>query len=138
METKAHNILTNQISPMEDNSDRRIAFKKLWTNFAPRCAQVIVRKALKCRLPTKDNLILRGMTHLIATPCVFCVETEETTEHIFFNCKFARDIWARYHRWLHITTVQHQVSLQNFLINSMLFDSKKLTRIGNTLWIGII
>jgi hypothetical protein len=40
---------------------------------------------------TKDNLVKRNWHG--STQCVFCHQ-DETINHVFFNCRFARAIWS--------------------------------------------
>lgn len=67
-----------------------------------------------------------------------CSNEEEIVSHIFFNCPFARDIWAWFFQWLHVYTATHQVPIKNFLQNSSLIGSGKDSRMADTLWIGVV
>ncbi|XP_019431934.1 PREDICTED: uncharacterized protein LOC109339025 [Lupinus angustifolius] len=41
--------------------------------------------------PTDDNLKIRGLA--LPSICNLCRSTEESTDHLFFNCSFAKIIW---------------------------------------------
>lgn len=116
------------------------SFKYLWNNFAPRRVPTIVWKALRQRLPTKDNLIRRGIHFDEGEKnCVLCDEQkEETTSHIFFECKAAFGIWSSIYKLLRMTMVMHNNPSLNFLQHSFLFESDKDRMFGNTLWICVV
>lgn len=62
-------------------------------------------RTINKQIPTKDNLIARGVipSDLILSSGG-CVK-EETINHLFFEWDFFNCIWQLVHRWLGITTV---------------------------------
>ncbi|MFS7907223.1 hypothetical protein Hanom_Chr01g00068751 [Helianthus anomalus] len=47
--------------------------------------------------------------------CSRCCLAEESTDHIFVNCLWARSVWWNVFRWLKITTIYDDSSVNNLL-----------------------
>lgn len=75
-----------------DNSQSRAIWKFIWkSNCYPR-EKLTVWKNLNNNLQTKVNLSKKGIvTNVI---CYFCGAKPESTEHIFWNCKFSKKVWT--------------------------------------------
>ncbi|XP_058754826.1 uncharacterized protein LOC131627957 [Vicia villosa] len=56
-----------------------------------------------CRLPTKARLSSFGFIQ--ETRCNLCGNSDETQDHLFFNCEFSIQVWAQVYEWLHITHI---------------------------------
>ncbi|KAG4912645.1 hypothetical protein JHK86_053078 [Glycine max] len=54
----------------------------------------------------KRNVVLPGDQYL----CPLCSLEEETVQHLFFECNFARAIWAKCYKWEGVVMVQPQHS----------------------------
>lgn len=54
---------------------------------------------LQGRLLTTDTLAKWGL--VTATQCVMCTKVEETHEHLFLECIFAKEVWQRVNQWTH-------------------------------------
>ena len=50
------------------------------------------------RLVTVDRLAQWGVE--VEKTCVLCKNDDETAEHLFIQCNFARRIWGRLLRWV--------------------------------------
>jgi hypothetical protein len=70
------------------------AFKWLWKSSVQKRHKVFFWLLLKDRLSTRN--ILRRRNQVIPLyECVLCnLHAEETLEHLFLNCNFARSCWA--------------------------------------------
>jgi len=56
------------------------------------------------RLPTKDNLLSRGVTPNDSRWCVVGCGNEESSSHLFLHCQFFGLVWYHIYRWLAIST----------------------------------
>ncbi|XP_060194929.1 uncharacterized protein LOC132624120 [Lycium barbarum] len=71
------------------------------------------------RLLTAERLSKWGIK--VDTKCCFCQKYDETREHLFVQCEYARQVWTRVGQWMHIQNfpptnwIQHQ---QWLIINS--------------------
>jgi len=77
---------------------------------------------LKNKLATKANLERRGIIAASST-CSLCGVEEETTTHLFFECRFAWLLWNHCCAWLGVLSVFHNIPLLNFSQFSNMPDS---------------
>jgi hypothetical protein len=81
-------------------------FKDIWCSPAPSKVIVFSWQILHDRVPTKDNLILRGiLPHDNDGFCVWCGNVPETSSHLFLHCKAASVVWYEIFRWLGVIIV---------------------------------
>lgn len=69
-----------------------------WSGWAPLKCKIMAWRAIRNRLPTKKELVKRGVPIQNIT-CTFCNEVEETALHIFTGCFFTAEIWTRVQAW---------------------------------------
>jgi len=65
-----------------------MVFKKFWKCKVVPSALVTTWRVLKNKLVTKANLEKRGIT-VVSSMCSLCEVEEETSTHLFFECRFA-------------------------------------------------
>ncbi|XP_024628821.1 uncharacterized protein [Medicago truncatula] len=56
-------------------------------------------------LPTKDNLLRRGIVHPDATNCVGGFALPETADHLFITCSHFSQLWVLVRSWLGFSSV---------------------------------
>lgn len=67
-------------------------WKRFWrVKVAPKI-KISCWKIVKDILPTKSNLVKMGIT--TDRCCVLCRLSEETTTHLFWDCKVVKDLWS--------------------------------------------
>ncbi|KAJ0915820.1 putative reverse transcriptase zinc-binding domain-containing protein [Helianthus annuus] len=59
-------------------------------------------------------LVARGML-IPSILCSRCGIAEESTDHVFVNCLWARSVWWNVFRWLKITTTYDDTSVNSLL-----------------------
>ena len=107
--------------------------KYLWKLKVPLKIRIFLWFLHRKELLTKDNLIKRRW--IGCKKCVFC-DTDETVEHLFISCPFARNIW----RLVHFTfNIKPPSSIRNMFgqwLHGIDKRSKELIRIGTAamLW----
>ncbi|GJY70046.1 RNA-directed DNA polymerase, eukaryota [Tanacetum coccineum] len=69
-----------------------------WVKFIPIKINVFAWRARLDRLPTRHNLIKRGVT-LESSMCPICNLAIEDSAHVFFQCDLAKSILRRICRW---------------------------------------
>jgi hypothetical protein len=57
------------------------------------------------RLPTKDNLLRRGVIDQASRLCVFGCGSLESSQHLFLHCNFFGSVWHLIYRWLGLSVV---------------------------------
>ena len=73
------------------SQDQRL-WKRMWSLNIPPKVWTSMWRACCDILPTKSNLAWRKVQ--IDLKCSFCGQEDETTEHILWECPFARNVWA--------------------------------------------
>ncbi|GJS39005.1 RNA-directed DNA polymerase, eukaryota, partial [Tanacetum coccineum] len=81
--------------------DIRLAIDEMFVNFVPIKVNVLVWRARLDRIPTKINLINRGIS-LDSDLCPICGILPENTNHIFFRCELSRAIGRKICNWWNI------------------------------------
>jgi len=86
-------------------------------------------RVLLHRLPTKENLLMRGLD-IENSLCVICGMQRESGHHLFLTCKITVLVWSRP---LKVSTIQHNELRSNFMqCSNSDFDENK-----NRVWRGI-
>jgi hypothetical protein len=79
---------------------------KVWDSWAPSKVVVFSWQTLLARIPTKENLAIRGMVLENAhVNCAVCGGGVETENHLFILCPFAWSIWIEVYRWFGVVEV---------------------------------
>ncbi|KAJ9541490.1 LOW QUALITY PROTEIN: hypothetical protein OSB04_027996 [Centaurea solstitialis] len=96
--TKAHlpgrstiRVKIEQNSAGKKVSRRKSVFLTLEEGRIEGCRRVRGLEGFRQRLPTKTNLLLRGID-IDNDHCALCNESEETTDHLFFTCRKAKEV----------------------------------------------
>lgn len=81
--------------------------KLIWKRFLPPKISVFIWRLLWHKLPTEDNLRKRGM--VLTSCCSNCAQPsmEETTQHVLWECDFARELWVWLGQTLHFNILQY-------------------------------
>jgi len=87
-------------------------FKKFWVNKVVPIALVTAWRVLENKLATKANLV-RHKIMVASSTCSLC-GVEETSTHLFFECKFVWLLWNHCCLWLGVQGAFHNIPLLNF------------------------
>ena len=98
----------------------------------PKKALVTAWRILLDRIPTRQNLVVRGI--MVNSPlCVLCNQLVETTQHLFLDCIFAYRVWMLCYTWIGVMGA-HNRDLCNHFLNFHLFN---LNEKQNQVWKGV-
>jgi hypothetical protein len=92
--SRAYHLLTHIVSFAHNDVT--------WNTIAPLKVSLFAWRLLNNRLPTKDNLIRRGMTHLDSILCTSGCGVAETSNHLFLGCNFSHFLWYKILHWLSV------------------------------------
>ncbi|XP_059436514.1 uncharacterized protein LOC132169501 [Corylus avellana] len=67
-------------------------WKLIWGLSIPNSTKVFLWRACSNLLPTRDNLLRRGMD--LEVGCFLCSQETETILHVLWECPAARDVWG--------------------------------------------
>ena len=76
-----------------------------WLRFVPIKVNVLVWRLGLGRLPTRDNLVRKGVD-LNSMLCPSCSGVVESIAHVFFECDVANEVWRGVGIWIGDTTFQ--------------------------------
>ncbi|KAM7517189.1 hypothetical protein LguiA_006772 [Lonicera macranthoides] len=104
----------------------------VWCFYIPPRRSILFYRALQNRLPTEDNLRRCGM--YLTSRCSMCKVASESVAHLFYECSFAKAIWA----WV-FNKFQHLVSFDgDFLAFVKHLLSQSMSSQVKELWIAAI
>ncbi|GKV26629.1 hypothetical protein SLEP1_g35894 [Rubroshorea leprosula] len=110
----ANRLLTKE----ESEANRSTTFTRVWNSILPSKILAFNWQLLLDRIPTKMNLLRRGIIKDTGEgKCGICNEEEEDTTHMFLKCKMARWLWMACAKWWGINVTLEEDcwnTLQNF------------------------
>jgi len=77
-----------------------VELKLLWQKIVPLKVVVFVWHLLRNRLPTKDNLLRRGILHTDSCQCIAGCDSMKTVNHLFLHCSLFGTIWNCVRCWI--------------------------------------
>ncbi|CAI8612012.1 unnamed protein product [Vicia faba] len=86
-----------------------------WSSLIPSKVSVLAWRVWQNKIPTRDNLVKRGILVESQNPCPFGCCSEESVAHTFFECPLAWTAWSEVLRWLSFSSVIHNSAFQNFI-----------------------
>ncbi|XP_058733669.1 uncharacterized protein LOC131605314 [Vicia villosa] len=94
------------VKVLVESSDLQLdmaAMNLIWETFVPSKIHVFGWRALRNRLPSREQLAARGIiTEESDMVCVFCFNDIESLNHLFVGCCEARNVWQKIASWLGI------------------------------------
>jgi hypothetical protein len=96
-------------------------YKDVWNQLIPSNMSTLVWRLFLKRLPTKENMVRRGISLNSSTLYVGGCGNPESEDHVFFNCPMLGSIWRKIVNWLGVPLVlpkggHNHLSLLNFLV----------------------
>jgi hypothetical protein len=76
----------------------------VWNGLIPLKVSVLEWRIMQNRIPTKDNLVKRGVLIESQKLCTFGCGKDENVSHVFNECKLAEEVWQQILNWLNIYT----------------------------------
>ena len=121
----------------QDSGTRVGIFKMLWQTIATPRAQTTAWRILLDRLPTKNNLIRRGV--IISSPlCVFCQATDESTQDLFCECAHTQRVWSLCYKWIGVVLAQHNELKCHFETFHLMQFTSKQNQLWKSMWVAIV
>ncbi|GAU37863.1 hypothetical protein TSUD_22790 [Trifolium subterraneum] len=88
------------------------AEKLVWHSRVPLKVSIFAWRLLHDRLPTKANLVTRG---ILSPAAHFCVSAIESAHHLFISCSTFGSLWALVRSWIDITPVESTTLRDHFV-----------------------
>jgi hypothetical protein len=106
----AYSVLTSKDLPLVDS-----AAEMIWHRQVPLKVSVFAWRLLRDRLPTKSNLIYRGVIPPEAGLCVSGCGALESAQHLFLSCSFFALLWPMVRDWIGFVGVDTNVLSEHFV-----------------------
>lgn len=91
------------------------------------------------RLPTRDVLIARGiLSGAFVSYCPMCFVEDETSDHLFFGCRFAKSLWKGVNDWLGVEGQDNIVGCDHYRFYKSLVEGKYSKRVDNLIWMATL
>jgi hypothetical protein len=121
------------------NNDCRRVLKGLWDSIAQLKVVIFCWKLVLHRLPTRRNLVTRGMFDVNSSSCcVWCPLIDESESHLFFTCPVAVEVWTAVWAWLGFVTVVPGNAIQSFESFGVPFRNKLRIKGLNLIWQTVV
>ncbi|GKU88289.1 hypothetical protein SLEP1_g2571 [Rubroshorea leprosula] len=114
-------------------------FKRIWKAPIPSKVSAFCWQLLHKKLPTKDNLAIRGiLTDPASLNCCWCDACPESPDHMFFHCNLAYSLWMECYKWWGVHYVMSN-SCRMALDQHVWTGGKKLINRGwNIIWFAVV
>ncbi|XP_058733456.1 uncharacterized protein LOC131605076 [Vicia villosa] len=114
------------------------SLKVVWDLKLPPKIKVFAWRFFIDRLPTRDQLLKRGVANVSCPNCVLCGSCLESSSHLFFNCQVVKVIWKHVFLWLGIPNDFNEEEIRCFeTIQDKVKSSNRRTLI-NFVWFATI
>jgi mannosylglycoprotein endo-beta-mannosidase len=114
-------------------------FSNIWESPAPSKVVAFSWKLLYDRLPTKDNLLRRGVLPFgSGENCVWCGFSPETSNHLFLHCSMAHKVWYDIFKWLGVVIVMPSNIFSLFDCVSGMARNAKLRKGFRLVWHTVV
>jgi hypothetical protein len=106
----AYQVLTSQDTTVMGEAEDLI-----WHRHVPLKVSILAWRLLRDRLPTKANLVSRGILSPDQHHCVAGCGSIETAHHLFISCSTFGSLWALVRSWIGFSTVDAYNLTDHFL-----------------------
>ncbi|XP_045802267.1 uncharacterized protein LOC123895832 [Trifolium pratense] len=106
----AYQLLTSQ-----DDVTLDAASGLIWHRQVPLKVSICAWRLLRDRLPTKANLVTRGILSTEAHLCVFGCREVESAQHLFLYCSSLGSLWSLVSSWIGSSSVTAQTLPEHFV-----------------------
>jgi len=127
----AYHILTAQSDPPDVRLNDLV-----WHKQVPLKVSIFAWRLLRDRLPTKLNLVRRGLLNGEAASCIAGCGHDESTTHLFLHCDTFGLLWQSIRSWLGVEGVEPYDIIDHFYqFIHYTGSSKKRTSFLRLIWI---
>ncbi|XP_045830915.1 uncharacterized protein LOC123922217 [Trifolium pratense] len=106
----AYHLLTTQDAVTLDAASGLI-----WHRQVPLKVSICAWRLLRDRLPTKANLVTRGILSTEAHLCTYGCGEVESAQHLFLSCSFFGSLWSLVSSWIGSSVVTAQTLSDHFV-----------------------
>ncbi|XP_058734139.1 uncharacterized protein LOC131605852 [Vicia villosa] len=110
----------------------------MWDLKLPPKIKVFAWRFFIDRLPTRDQLLKRGVALVSCPNCVLCGSSLESSSHLFFNCQEVKAVWNHVFFWLGIP---EEINVEDLFCFEVIQDKVKCSKRRitiNFVWVATI
>ncbi|XP_045802373.1 uncharacterized protein LOC123895953 [Trifolium pratense] len=106
----AYQLMTSHASITTDAAENLI-----WHSQVTLKVSIFAWSLLRDRLPTRVNLVTRGVLSPTAHTCVFGCGAAESAHHLFISCNTVGSLWDLFRSWIDIPLVDFTTLHDHFV-----------------------
>jgi len=118
-----YQILTTQVDPIGSDIGDLV-----WHKQVPSKVSILAWRLLRDTLPTKNNLLRRGIIQPAASHCVAGCGNDESATHLFFHCDTFGALWQHVRKWLGVSGADLYTVHVHFLQFSNALGTSRIRR----------
>jgi len=103
-------VLTTNVSNIEV-----VISDLIWHRHIPLKVSILAWRLLHNRLPTKANLMARGILAQVAQLCVSGCGEVETSQHLYASCPIFGELWLHVRHWIGVSGLDPYDIADHFL-----------------------
>ena len=108
----------------------------VWHSHVPLKVSILAWRLLRDRLPTKNNLLRRGIIQQTDIQCAMGCGVDETAPHVFFHCSFYGTLWQHMRQWLGVSGADPYTPQDHFKqFTNAIGSSRTRTSFMQLLWL---
>ncbi|GJZ86987.1 RNA-directed DNA polymerase, eukaryota, reverse transcriptase zinc-binding domain protein [Tanacetum coccineum] len=111
--------------------------KFTWNSWVPRKVNICVWRLALDRLPTRSNLVRRGI-QLDSSSCLFCGAREESRDHCFRSCPIIKLLWFKIWDWWGIPPLFNPCLDEILIGNFNSFSKKQAAKLFHVVCFALI
>ncbi|GAU31515.1 hypothetical protein TSUD_332900 [Trifolium subterraneum] len=104
-----------QLLTTHPSDPHEAALDLIWHKQVPLKVSIFAWRLLRDRLPTKSNLVIRGIITSEAQDCVAGCGGMETAQHLFISCSTFGSLWSSVRSWIGFSSVDPHSLTDHFL-----------------------
>ncbi|XP_058762970.1 uncharacterized protein LOC131636380 [Vicia villosa] len=94
----------------------------VWNRLVPHKVSVLIWRIWQNKIPSRENLVKRGILPQSHVTCPYGFLCEENVAHVFFECPEVLTVWSEVYQWLGFLYVSHNSAVQNFVQGMIKFS----------------
>ncbi|MCH85912.1 kinesin-like protein [Trifolium medium] len=104
-----------QLLTAQDTVTLDVVAGLIWHSEVPLKVSIFAWRLLRDRIPTKANLVSRGILSQEAHYCVFGCGAFESAQHVFLSCSIFGSLWSLVSSWIGSSLVTAQTLSDHFV-----------------------
>ncbi|GKV24334.1 hypothetical protein SLEP1_g33961 [Rubroshorea leprosula] len=121
------------------SEQQQLALHKVWNSIVPNKISAFSWQVLQDKIPTKINLIKRGITQGIEDGrCDLCGSQLEEASHLFIHCSIAHNLWNACFRWWGIKSALDKDCLKVFRQHSSVIKMAGKKEGWSCIWFAVV